>query len=250
MKKISLSSLIRRNYRTDLNLKRRSFLKGAGTFSALAALDGSALLRFACAMGSGNYPQGIRRMKGDVLINAIPASVGNIVKFGDTVATGRNSEAVFVIQTSVYLLRDNTKIVLSEEPSEKDALKVIQMISGKMMLVFNSRLFQWEERKIITKTAVIGVRGTGLYVESEQERTYFCLCYGEADIASGTKAERESYRTYYHEKPRYINAPGDEKIITEAPVKNHTDAELILLESMVGRKPPFVKESNGGGYRY
>ena len=32
----------------------------------------------------------------------------------------------------------------------------------------------------------------------------------------------------------------------KAPVVNHTDAELTLLESLVGRKPPF----SGSGYRY
>jgi hypothetical protein len=147
-------------------------------------------------------------------------------------------------------LRDNTEITISEETSGKEALKIIQMLNGKMMLVFSGRPFKREERKIITKTAVIGVRGTGFYVESEQKRTYFCLCYGQADIASKTTNDRESYKTYYHEKPRYINESGAEKVIIEAPVKNHTDAELIQLESMVGRKPPFVQEGSGSGYRY
>jgi hypothetical protein len=250
MGKISRKGFLREEYCAGFNLIRRSFLKGIGVFSAMAVLDGSALARIALAMGNGDYPQGIRQMKGDIRINGIPAAVGNIVKTGNTVTTGKDSEVIFVIQTSVYLLRDNTEIMLSEEPSGKEALKAIQMISGKMMHVFSGPLFKREKLNIITKTAVIGARGTGFYVESEQKRTYFCLCYGQADIASKTTSDRESYKTYYHEKPRYINESGAEKVIMEAPVKNHTDAELILIESMVGRKPPFFQEGSGSGYRY
>jgi hypothetical protein len=29
-------------------------------------------------------------------------------------------------------------------------------------------------------------------------------------------------------------------MVMAAPVLNHTDAELILLESLVGRQPPFI----------
>jgi hypothetical protein len=35
-------------------------------------------------------------------------------------------------------------------------------------------------------------------------------------------------------------ATGAPQMIMRAPVLNHTDAELILLESLVGRQPPFI----------
>jgi hypothetical protein len=35
-------------------------------------------------------------------------------------------------------------------------------------------------------------------------------------------------------------------MIMKAPVVNHTDAELILLEDLVGRRPPFFGKSYGG----
>jgi hypothetical protein len=34
-------------------------------------------------------------------------------------------------------------------------------------------------------------------------------------------------------------------MVTPAPVINHTDAELILLEGLTGRQPPFI----GQGFR-
>ena len=47
-------------------------------------------------------------------------------------------------------------------------------------------------------------------------------------------------RTLHHEQPRYILAKGAPQMIMRAPVVNHTDAELVFLESLVGREPPFV----------
>jgi len=51
---------------------------------------------------------------------------------------------------------------------------------------------------------------------------------------------RETVRTLHHEQPRYIMAQGAPQMIMPAPVVNHTDAELVFLESLVGREPPFV----------
>ena len=51
---------------------------------------------------------------------------------------------------------------------------------------------------------------------------------------------RETVRTTHHEQPRYVMARGAPQMLMRAPVINHSDAELVLLESLVGRKPPFL----------
>src|SRR6266849_3560743 len=48
----------------------------------------------------------------------------------------------------------------------------------------------------------------------------------------------ESYSTRHHESPRYIYGDGRKRTIVPTSVANHTDSELILLESLVGRSPP------------
>ena len=55
-------------------------------------------------------------------------------------------------------------------------------------------------------------------------------------------AAAETVTTRHHEAPRYIMAAGAPQMVMAAPVINHTDAELILLESLVGRQPPFIGE--------
>jgi hypothetical protein len=41
-------------------------------------------------------------------------------------------------------------------------------------------------------------------------------------------------------------ASGAPQMLMQAPVINHTDAELTMLESLVGRRPPFT----GSGRTY
>ena len=90
------------------------------------------------------------------------------------------------------------------------------------------------------RTATIGNRGTGVYAQDMGDRAYVCTCYGVADIAAADDPSvHETVRTEHHDQPRYIYPQGAERRIVRAPVFNHTDAELILLESLVGREPPF-----------
>ena len=113
-----------------------------------------------------------------------------------------------------------------------------------MLAVFDRR-----NRKIITPTAVLGIRGTGIYIEAEPKRTYVCTCYGIVDIeAKATPDVRETVKTNHHESPRFVYGSGSKQFIVKAPVVNHTDAELILLEEFVGRQPPFVTAKQNGGY--
>ena len=119
------------------------------------------------------------------------------------------------------------------------------MLAGKVLSVFvpGNRL------QIVTRTSTIGIRGTGLYVECVPDCTYACTCYGSAQLNPlADPAKSETVTTMYHDAPRYIYASAKMSakglLIEPAPVVNHTDAELILLESLVGRKVPFV----GGKY--
>ena len=96
--------------------------------------------------------------------------------------------------------------------------------------------------QVHTATATIGIRGTGFYVESDPEQTYFCTCYGTTDVAaSADPASNTTVVSYHHDRPLYIvkgQAQGNN--IRNAPFINHTDQELTLIEALVGRTPPFV----------
>ncbi|MCB2000511.1 MAG: hypothetical protein KDH91_08935, partial [Rhodoferax sp.] len=84
--------------------------------------------------------------------------------------------------------------------------------------------------------------GTGFYIEADPERTYFCTCYGVTDVeANSDPQSRETVAASRHDRPLYIVADGGAgNNIRNAPFINHTDQELSLIETLVGRKTPFV----------
>jgi hypothetical protein len=94
--------------------------------------------------------------------------------------------------------------------------------------------------KLGAPTATIGIRGTGVYLEAEPGLTYVCTCYGLAALASNADPDdAELIATTNHDMPRYISdRPVKGTRIRPAPVINHDNEELKLLEAIVGRKLP------------
>lgn len=204
-------------------VRRRALL------ALLAAGGGLGALRIALAQS--DQAQGLRQVRGEVLVNGKPARVGDAVHPGDTVATGKRSLATFVVERDAFLLRDSSRV---EFAGSRAAVDVLRLVTGKLLGVFGGR----RPKRLVTANATIGIRGTGAYLEAEAGRTYFCLCYGRANVAAANGTAKASYATTHHESPRYIYGDGRADAIVPARVANHTDAELIMLEALVGRTPP------------
>ena len=206
--------------------RRRALL---GLLAGGASLAG--LLRHTGAQAQIAKNPGLYLVQGDVRVNGKPVKPGELVRAGDAVSTGRGALAVFSIGEDAFLMRANSRASFAGKDLVVDALR---LVTGKLLGVF----MNGKGVKVGTPTATIGIRGTGAYLESERARTYFCLCYGTADIASANGTMRDSYSTTHHESPRYIYNDGRKNAIAPAGVINHTDSELIMLESLVGRTPP------------
>lgn len=205
---------------------RREWLRGA---AATVATAGMMPLR--AALAAGAVPPGVAGIKGEVRINGRPAERGQRIVPGDRIVTGKGAELLFVVERDAFLLRGGSSIEFGAA-----AATVLRIVTGALLSVFESG----RRREIRTATAVIGIRGTGIYVEVEARRTYACTCYGEAVLTPvDDPGARETVRTKYHDQPRYIYGKGMPNMMEAAPVVNHTDAELYMLEGLVGRSPPF-----------
>ena len=195
----------------------------------LLAAGMPAAVRLALAQSSTR--QGVRTAQGEIKINGKPAEPGTPVRPGDAIVLGNGALATFVVGQDAFLMRGDSHAELIGSGALVSAL---QLVTGKLLGVFGSG----GERRLVTSTASIGIRGTGAYIEAEPQRTYFCLCYGTAEVAATMGGARESYSTRHHDSPRYIYGDGRKRAIVPASVANHTDSELILLESLAGRSPP------------
>ena len=183
--------------------------------------------------------QSIYGLSGQVTVNDEAATLQTRIKPGDTVQTARNSEIVFVVNSHSMILRSESKLII-EQPDNSIASAVIgglRMLTGKLLSVSRN-----SNMRVTSSTATIGIRGTGFYIEADPERPYFCTCYGVTDIeASADPQSRETVAAPRHDRPLYIVADGSAgNNIRNAPFINHTDQELSLIETLVGRKTPFV----------
>jgi len=195
------------------------------------------------ALAAGKRASGMVEVTGEVLINGRPARPGAAMKPGDSVATATGGSAVFVLGRDAFLIRENSELRTAGGSAVAGSLR---LVTGKLLSVFGRGA-----RNIVTSTATIGIRGTGIYLEAEAERTYVCTCYGRVELqANNMPGARETVQTTHHDAPRYVYAQGETpiKMIEAAPVINHTDAELVMLEALLGRKPPFA--GSGKEHKY
>ena len=156
---------------------RRDTLKALAAAGLLGPAGISGLIRDALAKGEVPLKTGLQKIKGEVIINHRPAVEGQLIKPGDSIVTGRNSEAIYVVGRDAYLQRELTTVNFGAEALQN----LLRVVSGKILSVFGKGA-----KTIQTSTATIGIRGTGCYIEDEgtgaKARTYFCLCYGSVDL--------------------------------------------------------------------
>ena len=202
----------------------------------LAAGGGAALANLVSqAFAKGDIPPGVNRLEGTASVNGRPAKVGTPVAVGDRISTERASQAVIVVGKDAFLMRAQTVI---EIKGSEGVLKDLLISSGKVLSVFSQKPVA-----IKAATASIGIRGTGAYIEVNPDNSvYFCLCYGEALVEGPGMANAKLVQTKHHEQPLMLRDEGGIMRIEAGPFQNHSDAELILLESLCGREPPFTKD--------
>lgn len=181
----------------------------------------------------------IYRLSGSVTVDGKPADLTTRIVPGSIVETGRDSEVIFAVGDNAFIMRANSRMVIEQSKTDTSVIAGLNLLAGRLLSVFGKKK---EPIQMRTRIASIGIRGTGVYLEAEPEQTYFCTCYGVADVASNEDPQsRDTVVAKHHDRPLYIvsGAPSG-KNIRPAPFINHTDQELMLVETLVGRSPPFV----------
>lgn len=208
-------SLLVSNGRLEENkMKRRQFLQMSVTLIGFAPLILEA--------------KNIQSLQGNVKVNGKMISQSEQIQAGDVITTGENSQLIFMIGKDVYRLGSNAQL---DVKGENKLINSMRLVTGGLMSVFE----KGSRRELQTTSATIGVRGTGFYCVVEEDKTYFCTCYGSTEVNT-SEGERIIQAT--HHKPYFIDHKTGEFSLPPADLKNHTDEELIYLESLVNRQPP------------
>jgi hypothetical protein len=229
----------------ELDDPRREFLVNALSAGAFVACGSMGIAMPASAGIFGKVPRqvppgkSIFNLTGEVRVNGALANEDTLIKADDTVETGAKSQAVFVVGKDAFILHSNTKLKISGSGL---LLNNLRLFTGRMLSVFGKRGRDEGSLVTVTSTATIGIRGTGVYFESEPDLSYVCTCYGVTNLMSTSDpSSSEKIASQHHDAPRYIAADGGKgQQIRPAPMINHTDLELMLIEELVGRVPPFA----------
>ena len=211
--------------RTDSELlwfQRRSFLKAAAAWTAACGAAG------AVAQSRGNVVE----LTGEVQVNGSRLLPDQTVLTGDRVETGPGANLVFVIGNASFLVRQNSRLVV-ERGSSLNVASVLRLVTGAVASVWG----KGGARQIITPTMTAGIRGTGVYTEvfpQQNDRSYFCNCYGVVDMSAGADAvtSRASYHQAFWGEPQ----PRNGRMLTPAKAINHTDEELEYLARLVNQR--------------
>lgn len=215
---------------------RRGFLLASATLGASLLLPNAA------------RAAQIKRLEGQVTINGKQAKASTRIKAGDVIVTGAGAKLVFAVGQDAFLLRGGSRLKLDASGAGKDGVvSGLRLLTGALVAVLGKGA-----RRIETTTATAGIRGTGVYIESSAEQTYFCTCYGEVELRSRTGNAHKLVVSGYHTPTVIYAQMTDGTIMTGAPFKDHTDAELIMLSRLLGQPSPIeerdkqVKDSGQG----
>ena len=174
----------------------------------------------------------IHELSGDVFINKTTAGLSSTIQSGDRITVGYGGRLVFSMAEDSYLLQEGSSLELVSH----DGLVIsgLSLLTGGLLSVFGKRS---APTTIYTRTATIGIRGTGVYLNSQPEKLYFCNCYGKTDLNFG--GHHEHIASTHHNAFDVTGRTDRAMSMTATQVVGHTDDELRLLEQYSGRKPLF-----------
>ncbi len=196
------------------------------------------LLLTSAAIGAGlvlpdSYAaQNVHELNGTAFVNRQRITPATAINPGDQVTVGHGSNLTFSVGQDVYRLRSNTS--LKVEADDNLVVTGLRLLTGAVLGVFGRG-----EKTIHTRTATIGIRGTGLYLDTAPDKTYFCTCYGETEVRV-PNMKSEIYTATHHNAIMIYTPAGMVPYINNmAGFEKHTDDELRKNESYVGRTVPF-----------
>jgi hypothetical protein len=219
--------------------QRRSFLQAGAAWTALGGFSAA----------QAQYRSNIVELRGDAQINGQRLTPQQTVQTGDNLETGPDSQLVFVIGTSSFLVRQNTRFAV-QRGNTLNAVSVLRLLTGAVASVWG----RGNTRQIVTPTLTAGIRGTGVYTEvfpQQSYRSYFCNCYGTVDMSAGP--DKTTSRSDYHQSFWGEAEPRNGRFLTPAKAINHTDEEMEYLAKLVNQRTAWEiagkkGDKDGSGY--
>jgi hypothetical protein len=176
----------------------------------------------------------VHDLRGGVSINGAKATYKSKVNPGDRIVTGSDGHFVFVMGQDAVMVRSRSELVIERYEESQGFLR---LVTGALGAVFA----RGRGRQIVAANVTAGIRGTGVYLETRGDGTYFCTCWGQVDLASVDDPKDRELVTSSTHTPRLVALrPSGGTRFRSAPFETHTDAEMDMLQKCVGRRSPIL----------
>jgi hypothetical protein len=202
--------------------QRRSFLQAAAAWTAMGGF----------AAAHAQQRSNVVELTGDATINGQALRRDTSIQTGDRIETGPGSNLIFVVGTSSFQVRQNSRMTV-ERGATLNTVSVLRLITGAVASVWG----RGPSRQIVTPTLTAGIRGTGVYTEVFPEqsfRSYFCNCYGTVELSAGR--DRSLSQAVYHQSFWGEVQPKNGRLLTPAKAINHTDEEMENLAKLIDQR--------------
>jgi hypothetical protein len=184
--------------------RRRFLIRALGSGALIGGLGwqtGALASWFGGAPGKMPEGRSIFDLRGEVLVNGRRADYDTRIAAGDRISTGEGAYVISAVGQSAFILRERSVLELG---GRELFVRSMRLLSGAVLGVFGRRKPE-DAIRVGTPLATIGIRGTGLYAESEADQSYICTCYGTTDIASTLdSAARVSVTSMHHDAAKYV----------------------------------------------
>lgn len=177
----------------------------------------------------------VHEISGEVLLNGARMARNSAIRAGQTITTGRDGRIWFSVAGDAYFLRPGSELRLRPAGARDTLIEALRLVTGALGATFG----RGPARAVYAQTVTIGIRGTGIYVETTPQETYACTCFGSTElmsVSSGSMMEALAVSAENH-LARRISADR----VVPAPFERHTSEEISRLERLAGRPNPFQR---------
>jgi hypothetical protein len=177
----------------------------------------------------------VHELVGDVTLNDVPLTRQSALQAGQTIRTGAGGRVWFSIGADAYFLRPNSRLRLDASKPREPLIDFLRLVTGALGATFRPG----SRRQLTAPTVTIGIRGTGVYLETAPDVTYFCACFGSTEILSPSGRAVETVVGGNHQARLMHTDTTGAMRIAPAGMERHTNEEMARLEALVGRANPF-----------
>jgi hypothetical protein len=173
----------------------------------------------------------VRELSGEVYLSGHRVARDTALQPGQSIETGEAGILWFTVGEDAFFMRPNSRVRLDSSGAGARVLDFLRLVAGGLGATFS----RGPARRVVTPTATIGIRGTGVYLEATPRWTYACTCFGRTEISLPRRDAPLAVSARNH-AARRIDRDGT---IVDVAFERHSSAEIARLESLVGRPNPF-----------